>query len=224
MMEDKMAKLEGIVKEALKDADLANDYFHSELAIRTAKYLCEKEGGNFEVVKAALLIHHIAPRRAKDRGISDYRNEALQKGNKVLSNLKFPQEMIHKVLKCVEATYFGKESIADDIDAKVAHDANKLVTTGALAIARTFTFGGYFKRPIYDPEKSLIKSERDIELNMDVKYDPYTLEPDSISHFKTKLLQIKDKLLTNTGRELAKKRHEFMRKFLHEFFDEINMR
>lgn len=218
-----MTRLEEIAEDALKDADLANNYFHTQLAIRTAEYLCEKEGADFDVIKASLLIHHIAPRRAKNSGISDYRTESLQKGKEILSRLEFPQEMILKILNCVESTYFGKELIADNINAKVAHDANKLVTMGALAIARSFTFGGYFKRPIYDPEKSLIKSKDDVELKINVKYDPYAIEPDTISHFKTKLLQIKDKMLTNTGKELAKNRHTFMVEFLYQFFDEINI-
>jgi len=222
-LENKLIRLEEITKDELKKADLANDYFHTQLAIKTAEYIAEKEKVNFDIVKASLLLHHISPRRAKNKKISDYRNKSLKKGREILSNLNFSQEEIQMILNCVESTYLGKEAVAKYKEAKVAHDANKLVTIGALAIARAFTFGGCFGRPIYDPEKSLITSKKDIEMYLTIEYNPYELEPDSISHFKTKLLKIKDKMLTNTGKEMAKKRHEFMIEFLHEFFDEINI-
>jgi uncharacterized protein len=222
-IEEKLKILEEMAKSELKNADPANDFFHTEIAIKVAKYLCKQEGAEFSIVKAALLLHHISPRRFKDKSISPYREESLQKGKKILDDLGFPKELASEILRCVEATYFGNEEKATTIEAKVAHDANKLVTIGALGIARTFTFGGYFKRAIYNPSKSLIRGRDEIEKEVPVQYDPSSLEPDTVSHFKTKLLRIKDKMLTATGRKLAEKRHKFMIEFLNNFFDEIEI-
>ncbi|MFZ2472615.1 MAG: hypothetical protein WAW52_11830 [Methanothrix sp.] len=218
-----MAILASIATESMEGADPANDSFHAELAIRIAESLCGREGSDFRVVKAALLIHNIVPRKRIDGHVTDYRSESLQKGREVLLEAGFPPSLVPKILNCVEAAYFGNEGEATSIEAKVTHDANKLVTMGALAIARTFTYGGYFKRPIFDPQRSLIHSRRDITQALEAEYDPYAIDRDSISHFKTKLLRIKDTMLTKTGQELAEQRHEFMILFLNQFFDELDI-
>ena len=217
-----MAVLASIATESMKDADPANDIFHAELAIRIAKALCEREGADFKIVNAALLIHNIAPRKRIDDRVTDYRTDSIQKGRDVLLKVGFPHSSVQEILSCVEAAYFGNEAKAVSIEAKVVHDANKLVTMGALAIARTFAYGGYFRRPIYDPQNSLIRSSEDILHPQNAEYDPYAINLDSISHFRTKLLHIKDTMLTNTGRKLAERRHEFMIQFLDQFFDELN--
>jgi uncharacterized protein len=222
MLHEHMANLVLFASEALMEADPANDFHHVELAMRMAERLCDAEGADHLVVKAALLIHNIAPRKRIDGRVSDYREESLQKGAEALKASGFPQEIIPTVLNCVEAAYFGNELEAVSIEAKVAHDANKLVTMGALAIARTFTYGGFFRRPIYDPKKSFIQSRDDISQVVISEYDPYSIDPDSVSHFRTKLLRIKNTMMTNTGKMLAEKRHEFMVKFLNQLFDEMS--
>lgn len=215
--------LASLATESMEGADPANDSFHAELAIRIAERLCEREKADFRVVKAALLIHNIVPRKRIDGHVTDYRSESLQKGREALLGAGFQPSLVPKILNCVEATYFGNEGEAVSIEAKVAHDANKLVTMGALAIARTFAYGGYFKRPIYDTQKSLIRSRADIAQALTSEYDPYAIDLDSISHFRTKLLRIKDTMLTKTGRELAEQRHKFMIQFLNQFFDELDI-
>jgi len=223
-MIDKINALEKIAEQNLEEADIANDLFHIKLALNAAKIMCEKENADFGIVRAALLIHHISPRRTKNHRISDYRTESFDEGKEILTKLEFSQEVMDKILNCVEATYFGKEQKARSLEAKVAHDANKLVTIGALGIARAFTFGGAFKRPIFDAEKGYVKSKSDITSENSFEYDPFSLEPDTVSHFKTKLLKIEENMLTQTGKKMGLKRHMFMIEFLYELFDEIDLK
>lgn len=221
-MDPRIEKLEEITKKASSGADLANDYYHIQRVLGIAEYLCREEKADFNIVKIAVLLHNIVPRKRENESITDYRSESIQKSEEILKKLGFIPEIISKVLNCIMASYMGVELLAENIEARVAHDANKLDTIGAIGIARAFTFGGYFNRPIYDSEKTLVKSTKDLETD-ELRYDPRKLEPDTVSHFKTKLLKIKDRMLTETGKKLAKDRHQFMVEFLTRFLNDIKL-
>jgi uncharacterized protein len=42
----------------------------------------------------------------------------------------------------------------------------------------------------------------------------------TVNHFYEKLLLLKDRMQTPTGRKIAEERHEFMVKFLDQFYEE----
>ena len=91
-------------------------------------------------------------------------------------------------------------------------DADKLDAIGAVGIARVFTYGGYYHRPIYDPN---------ISPNPDISREEYmTTEAPSINHFYEKLLKLKDLMYTDYGKQLAQGRHRFLEKYLERFYAE----
>ena len=46
----------------------------------------------------------------------------------------------------------------------------------------------------------------------------------TVNHFYEKLLKIKDRIETPSGKKIAKQRHEFMLFFLEQFYSEWNIR
>ena len=91
-------------------------------------------------------------------------------------------------------------------------DADRLDALGAIGIARTFNYGGFKNRPIYNPSISP-------KLNM-TKEEYKNSDSPTLNHFYEKLLLLKDKMNTETGKKIAQERHRFMETFLSQFYAE----
>jgi uncharacterized protein len=100
----------------------------------------------------------------------------------------------------------------ETIEGKVVQDADRLDALGAIGIARAFAYGGYKERELYNPNIAPQKYN-DFE---EYKKNLGT----TVNHFYEKLLLLKDLMNTETGKAMAKERHEFMETYLEQFFKE----
>lgn len=199
------------VKEQLKNAEGGHDWFHIERVYKNALLIAKEEKCDLEVVKLAALLHDIAD--------SKFHNGDESVGPKTaktfLEAQNVKEETILHVIAIIENISFKGGNFEQKFRSKeleIVQDADRLDAIGALGIARTFNYGGFKNRALYDPE---------IAPNLSMSKEEYKKsEAPTINHFYEKLLLLKDKMNTETGKKIAKKRHDFMIHFLAQFYAE----
>lgn len=200
------------VKSQLKDAEGGHDWFHTERVYKNASLIAKSEPVDTFVVALAALLHDIAD--------SKFNNGDETLGPKIASEFlmktNVDSEVIEHVSQIIEhmsfKNSFDLERSFTSNEMKVVQDADRLDAIGAIGIARCFNYGGFKNRPIYNP---------DIRPNLNMTKTEYkSSEAPTINHFYEKLLLLKDQMHTKTGRRLAEQRHQFMKLYLKQFFEE----
>jgi len=202
------------VKEKLHGAEAGHDWFHIERVWKLSKKIAETENCNLEVVELSALLHDIAD--PKFHGGNE--TLALKISQDFLENQNVSNAIIEQVLFIIQNISFKNRGEAPKdlpIELKIVQDADRLDAMGAIGIARTFNFGGFKNNLMYHPEIPP-------KLNM-TKEEYKKNEGTTINHFYEKLLLLKDLMNTEKGKELAQERHDFMQKFLDEFYKEWNV-
>lgn len=204
-------KTSEFVRSTLDGAEGGHDWWHIYRVWKTAKNIADREDANMLIVELGALLHDIA-----DSKFNDGDEEVGPKtAKKFLESEQIDGEVIDHVVAIIRNISFKGGNHEPGFKSKeldIIQDADRLDAIGAIGIARTFNFGGFKNRAIYDPDVSPV-------LNMSKEEYKNSSAP-TINHFYEKLLLLKDKMNTKTGKELAEQRHTFMQKFLDEFYRE----
>jgi len=199
------------VKKTLKDAEGGHDRWHIYRVWKTAKHIAQKENIDTLVVELWALLHDIAD--AKFYNGDD--TVGPKKAKEFLESLEINENIINHVEKIIKNISFKggnhKQEFRSE-ELNIVQDADRLDALGAIGIARTFSYGWYKNREIYNPN---IKPN----LNM-TKEEYYKSEAPALNHFYEKLLLLKDKMNTTTGKKIAEKRHIYIENYLDEFYKE----
>jgi len=201
------------VKRTLQQAEGGHDWWHIYRVYNNAKLIAQTEQADPLVVQLAALLHDIAD--------SKFHNGDEEIGPRTaanfLSSIGVAPDIIGHVQQIIRHISFKSsfdERVFYSVELGIVQDADRLDAIGAIGIARTFSYGGFKGREIYNPE---IKPD----LNMDKQAYKNSTAP-SINHFYEKLLLLKDKMNTETGKRLAAQRHAFMELYLQQFFNECH--
>jgi uncharacterized protein len=199
------------VKATLAQAEGGHDWFHIERVYKNALLIAESEKCDVEVVQLGALLHDIADSKFHDGDESIGPKTA----RTFLEAEKVEPTIIDHVIAIIENISFkgGKvERQFSSIELDIVQDADRLDAIGAIGIARTFNYGGFKNRALYNPE---------IAPNLTMTKDEYkNNEAPTINHFYEKLLLLKDKMNTQTGKQIAQDRHRYMEDFLEQFYAE----
>ncbi len=202
---------EHFVKTTLKEAEGGHDWWHIKRVRNLVLHIGKKEKADLFIVELGALLHDIAD--SKFHGGDEEIGPHKAKEFLLKQNLK--NAIIEHIEQIVRHVSFKGGNHRQDFRSKeldVIQDADRLDALGAIGIARAFNYGGHAGRLIYDP---------DIRPILDMSKEEYkkNISP-TINHFYEKLLLLKNRMNTPTGKALAERRHQYMEGFLEEFFGE----
>lgn len=199
------------VKYSLNSAEGGHGWWHAYHVWRMAIRIAKEEKADEFVVQLAALLHDIAD--SKFHNGNEELGPQMAKG--FLRELEVDDEIITQVAAIIEHMSFHKSFESnkyESLEMDVVSDADKLDAIGAIGIARTFNYGGHKGFSIYDPN---IKPQQYKSKEEYKKSDAPT-----INHFYEKLFLLKDMMKTESGKKLAFERHQFMEKYLEQFYKE----
>lgn len=201
------------VKIELANAEGGHDWWHIFRVWKLSKHIAQTEEVDILVVELGALLHDIADSKFHD-GDEEVGH---RKAKEFLQSIGVKEDIISHVEHIISNISFkGGKHIqkfkSPELD--VIQDADRLDALGAIGIARAFNYGGHKGRTFYNP---------DILPNLQMTAEEYKNTNDStINHFYEKLLLLKDKMNTNTGKSMAQHRHQYIEQFLDEFYQEWN--
>ena len=196
MMENLIENAKAFAREVFAADSSGHDYAHTLRVYQLASRIARQEGADVILVELSALLHDV-----DDHKLSPDTAENKDRAVTFLRSQAVPESDILKIVRIIDQISFSRNTLPPDtLEGKCVQDADRLDAMGAIGIARTFAFGGSHGRAMHDPDG--------------------TDRSSSIAHFYDKLLLLKDRMNTETGRRLAQHRHAYLENFLAEFLSE----
>lgn len=188
-------------------ADAIHDFDHVLRVLALAERLAQEEGADLEIVRTAALMHDVS-RGQGDRLVTNHAQAGAELTRQLLAGQ--PPDRVEAVAHAVAAHRFRTGPNPRTLEAKVLHDADKLDAIGAIGVARAFAYGGHEGQRLW-AEVPAGYAESQATRG----------EHTPVHEFHLKLVRIKDRLLTESARQLAQERHAFMVTFYERLAQEV---
>jgi len=188
-----------------------HDWHHIHRVWKLARQIADAEGADREVAELGALLHDIADWKfhGGDEAVGP------REAERVLVSEGAPRAIIDPVTEIVANVSFkgaGVSNAMRSLEGLCVQDADRLDAIGAIGIARCFAYGGHDGRSIHDPDVPPVAHQTATAYK--------AARGSSINHFHEKLLLLKDRMNTASGRALAEERHRFMEDFVRQFLKE----
>ena len=197
------------VKKTLQNAEGGHDWWHIERVWKNAITIAQSENVELIVVTLAALLHDIADAKFHNGDEEIGPTRATQ----FLQSIHVEDDIIMHVEKIIRNISFKGGNFTTTFNSPelaVVQDADRLDSLGAIGIARAFNYGGFKNRELYNPA---------IAPDLEMTKESYKKSSaPTINHFYEKLLLLKNKMNTQTGKKMAEQRHLFMQAFLDQFY------
>src|SRR5271154_1287207 len=191
------------------DEDGAHDLAHIVRVWRNAKLIHRKEGGDPEVLAAAVLLHDCV-QVAKDSPLRGKASLLAANESRVrLDALGWEPSRIDTVAYAIESHSFSAGIAPTSIEGCILQDADRLDAIGFCGIARCFYTAGRLGSRLYDLADPLAKTR------------PLDDGRNALDHFPKKLLTLEGSFKTRKGQELARERHRRLEEFYRGMLSEV---
>jgi uncharacterized protein len=211
MMNELIQIVAAHIRQQFEGEGSGHDWHHINRVWKLARRIGQAEGANLEIVELGALLHDIADWKftGGDEAVGPLEAE------KLLKRLGVEPGTILQVVDIVKTISFkgaGVQTPMRTLDGKCVQDADRLDAIGAIGIARCFAYGGHAGRTLYEPDAVPV---------LHASADAYKAsKAASLNHFYEKLLLLKDRMNTATGKAIAEERHLFMVAFEQQFLAE----
>lgn len=195
-------------REYFGDVAPSHDWHHVKRVTDLATSIASDEDADPTIVKPAALLHDIG-RGREDRGeIDDHATWGATEARSILERLDYPEDRIQAIAHCIRAHRYSNNVSPETLEARVLADADNLDALGAVGIARTFCYSGENERVLADGE----------HLPHDDTSEAGTT---GLNHLVKKILHLKDRMYTATGREIAGERHDVVKDYVDQLMKEL---
>lgn len=198
------------VEHKMSGEGSGHDWWHIVRVWNMAEKLAETEGADPFICQVAALVHDLAD----DKLVAD-EVLALKEVRRLLVEKGMSRDQVEQVMLIIQQmSYKGgtQNHLVLSLEGQVVQDADRLDALGAIGIARTMAYSGNKNRIIHDPK---------LPICQEMSLSEYRSNQGSaIAHFYEKLLKLKDLMNTKTAKEMAQGRHDFLERYLQEFYDE----
>jgi len=174
-----------------------------------AKRIAKHEKADSELVLAAALLHDIVSFPKSDKRSKAASMKSAKEAQKILANYSYTKKEIRIISDAIRDHSYSRNRTSKTLEGRILQDADRLDALGAIGIARTFSVGGAESRPIYSASDPFCKTRTPDDKSW------------TVDHFFRKLLLLEKQMNTRYAKKEAKKRTEFMKRFLAQLDSEI---
>ncbi len=206
-----VAKTGEYVKGRLEGEASGHDWYHVLRVMRIATHIAQEEKADLFIVQMAALLHDLDDWKFSEDGEDHGAREARE----WLESSEVDAPTADRICRIIEGMSFKGADVPtpmDTIEGKVVQDADRLDAMGAVGIGRAFAYGGRKGREMHNPA---------LKPTFHQSFEEYRASKGTtINHFHEKLLLLKERMNTGTGRKMAQERDAFLRLFLQRFLEE----
>lgn len=196
------------VKSIYEQFDASHDWQHIERVLENARHIAQAEGGDLALIELAVLLHDVSDPKYKKAG-EDPEQE-------ILLQLELTDKECSDIRSIIRTVSFkgGTNEEPETLEGRIVRDADRLDAIGAIGIARAFAYGGAKGRKLYNRNEQARTAMTENEYRNG--------DTSTVTHFYEKLLLLKERMVTDSGKQMAEERHRFMLSFLEQLQNETD--